>query len=136
MSQLEFIKNKIEANQDDRFVILLHHNLLPCSSGTQSETFWYRALNAVLRDKDLVVHGHSHVYGDYKLPNGTQVLVASMANEILKIFVGFNATIRDDANEFVYCELNDVIAHRMLLFSEAKAAAIHSSSVVVSLILF
>lgn len=78
--QLEFIKNEIENDKDSKFVVLLHHHLIPCSSETTYETFWNRGLSSVLRETDLVIHGHSHVFAQYKLSSGTQVLCASLAN--------------------------------------------------------
>lgn len=78
--QLDFIKSEIEKDENSKFVILLHHHLVPCSSETSYETFWNRSLSSVLRETDLVIHGHAHVFAKYKLSSGTQVLCASLAN--------------------------------------------------------
>lgn len=78
--QLSFIENEIKSDEQSRYVILLHHHLIPCSTETSYETIWNRGLNLILREKDLVIHGHSHVFAQYKLQSGTQVLCASLAN--------------------------------------------------------
>jgi predicted phosphodiesterase len=79
--QLTFIKEEIDRRPERFYIIALHHHLQECSSGDATNTFWKAALENILRPQDLVIHGHSHISGDYQLSNGTQVLITSKANK-------------------------------------------------------
>lgn len=80
MRQLNFIKEQIDGNPNNRFIVVLHHHLQACSTGDITQTFWKAALENTLRPQDLVVHGHSHTDNSYLLSNGTLVLSTSSAN--------------------------------------------------------
>jgi len=116
LRQVDFIKNEIQRRPDRHYVILLHHHLVSCSDGSTSPTFWKVALTNVLRENDLIVHGHSHVSAEYRLENGTLVLCSSKANK-KRYECNDNCTICDDDSSLEYLRTrfdNDIWSHERI----------------------
>lgn len=120
--QIAFVKEHIEERPNRTFVILMHHHLMPCSTANVSETFWRAALENVLRENDLVIHGHDHIYSSYSLENGTLVLGASLAGKkryrcIAENRIECNCSIPVHHSEREYIRIkleNDIWSHERI----------------------
>lgn len=96
-----FVDRIIQSRPDRKYVLLLHHPPETCSeeTGVGYGNLWGRTMANVLRPTDLIIAGHLHVSCEYKLDNGTQVLVTARAGK-----KRYRCLPEEDLPEGAFCE--------------------------------